>query len=264
MSNVKDTIQVGISGSGCTTCQASSDYNPEHLKNGNSKVIGSVISEDTTNNNESINIEFADGTVNEVLDLSNRELSQLIHKNIVKNHNKRRRQMEMEVERQKRSDTFIKLKIIITVKSKENPDTYYIHKLTFSKGIKMIQKRNDMSYFSESECYCPDDVYDYEPMYVSQVKLITSTVTWYSDTLKKYKNIKEKKINLDFEDTNPDFEGNEYIQELEFTQGYVMQSTKSSVPEIELLPKCDEKIILNREYYYSVYNKIKNNLQNLK
>jgi len=41
MSNVKDTIQVGISRSGCTTCQASSDY-PKHLKNGNSETSMSV------------------------------------------------------------------------------------------------------------------------------------------------------------------------------------------------------------------------------
>ena len=171
-------------------------------------------------NNESIKIDFDNGTLDEVLDLNNKELSQLMHKNIVKNHNERRCHIQMKVNREINHEGFIKTTILITVKNNMKSTLRYF--LKFSKKIKFI---------------------------IAEKK--------YSKD-KLFKTVISDSMLLEYQDPRP-FNVCDLMDYIYFKEGYTMRSTKPSNYNhvIELLPKSGENIILNEDYFDLIFNKVR-------
>ena len=181
-------------------------------------------------NNESIKIDFDNGTLDEVLDLNNKELSQLMHKNIVKDHDKRRYYIKMKVNRTINYNGLLKTTILITVKNVRKYTMFYV--LKFSKRIKfklLMEKKH------------------------GKAKILETIIS--------------ARINKEYQDPLAlNFDPCDLMDDVFFKEEYTMRSTKPSKyrPIGNLLPKRNENIILNENYYESLFNKIRDNIRNKK
>jgi len=181
-------------------------------------VFGSVIIEDTIIN-ESIKIEFEDGSINEVLDLSYKELSQLLHNNVNK-YNKKKFYIKMEVNRDIDYEGLVTLTILITVKNNNKSTIYYVSK------------------------------------FLNRIKFEIKIEGTYNK-VKYSKTIISTSMFLEYQNPN-EFDAYDLIGSVYLKEEYIMQSKKPSrycpiMNLINILPKKDEEIILNKNYFESIF-----------